>query len=308
MIDLHRLRVLSTVVATGSVSAAAAVLGYTPSAISQQLTVLQRETGLQLVERHGRGIEPTAAGRTLAAGARGVLEAMNGIEALVGDLRAGRVGTLSISYFASAGAAWIPAVVAVLICEFPDLRLDLRLSELRAAGDSDPDLEVFVGYGGPGRPWPPVEGPPAGSTVHHLLDEPFVAVVPEAHPLAGRSRVPLRDLASEQWVDNDFNRGLCRQVVLDAAAGAGFVPDFRIETPDDASALSFVAAGVGITVLPLLGTQHLPRGVVAVPIVDPTPVRGVYLAVKAAVERHPASVRALELFRERVAGHPAAAS
>lgn len=304
MIDLSRLRVLSTVVATGSVSAAATVLGYTPSAISQQLTALQRETGLQLIERRGRGIEPTAAGRTLAAEARGVLEAMNGIDALVGDLRAGRVGTLSISYFSSAGAAWIPAVVAVLIREFPDLRLDLRLSELRAAVDTDPDLEVFIGDRDVASP----EQVPDGYTVHHLLDDPYVAVVREDHPLAGRAPVALRDLAAEQWVDNDFNRGTCRQIVLDACAGAGFAPDFRIETPDYSSAISFVAEGLGITVLPLLGAQHLPRGVVAVPIVTPTPVRGVYLAIKAAVEQHPATMRALELFHERVAGPAAVAS
>lgn len=300
MIDLPRLRVLSTVVATGSVSAAAIVLGYTPSAISQQLTALQRETGLQLVERRGRGIEPTAAGCALAAEARRVLETMSGIEGFVGDLRAGRVGGLSIRYFASAGAAWIPPVVAALIREFPDLRLDLRLSELRGHTDTSPDLEVFVS-----GPHPDLPGDlTAEYSVHHLLDDPYVAVVPDSHALAGHSGIALRELASDRWVDNDFSRGFCRQVVLDACAEAGFAPDFRIETPDYPSAVSLVAAGVGITVLPLLGVGQLPPGVVTLPIVDPTPVRRVYLAVKAAVEKRPAALRALELFHERVASPP----
>lgn len=297
MIDVQRLRVLRTVVSTGSVSAAADVLGYTPSAISQQLAVLQRETGLRLVERRGRGVEPTAAGHTLAEEARRVLESISGVEGLVGDLRAGRTGSLSLGYFASAGAAWIPPVVAALVREFPDLRLDLRLNELRGEGHPVSDLEVFVA----GAHHEPPGTVPDGYAVHHLLDDPYVVVVPATNPLAGRSAVPLRELAAEQWVDNDVNRGYCRQVVLESCAEAGFVPDFRIETPDYPTAVSFVAAGVGITLLPRLGAERLPDGVVAVPVVDPAPVRTISLAVKAAIEHHPAAVRAVDLLRDRVA-------
>lgn len=299
MLDVHRLRVLRTVVATGSVGAAATTLGYTPSAVSQHLATLQRETGLRLIERKGRGIEPTAAGRTLADEAGRVLASLSGVEGVVGDLRAGRVGRLSISYFASAGAAWIPPVVAGLMHEFPDLRLDLRLIELLGDDHPDPDIEVFVGgaeehlrdRGGTGQ-----------SRVHHLLDDPYVVVVPEDHRLAGEPRVALGELASDRWVDNDFNRGFCRQVILDACTEAGFTPDFRIETHDYPTAISFVAAGVGVTVLPRLGAARLPAGVVAVPLVSPTPVRHVYVAVKASVEHHPAAERAVDLLRERVSG------
>ena len=299
MLDVHRLRVLRTVVATGSVGAAATTLGYTPSAVSQHLATLQRETGLRLIERKGRGIEPTAAGRTLADEAGRVLESLSGVEGVVGDLRAGRVGRLSISYFASAGAAWIPPVVAGLMHEFPDLRLDLRLIELLGDDHPDPDIEVFVGgaeehlrdRGGAGQ-----------SRVHHLLDDPYVVVVPDDHRLAGEPQVALGELASDRWVDNDFNRGFCRQVILDACTEAGFTPDFRIETHDYPTAISFVAAGVGVTVLPSLGAARLPAGVVAVPLVSPTPVRHVYVAVKASVEHHPAAERAVDLLRERVSG------
>jgi DNA-binding transcriptional LysR family regulator len=296
MLDVHRLRVLRTVVATGSVGAAATTLGYTPSAVSQHLTALQRETGLKLIERRGRGIEPTAAGRTLALEAGRVLASLSGVEGVVGDLRAGRVGSLSICYFASAGAAWIPPVVAGLMQEFPDLRLDLRLIELLGDEHADPDLEVFVGA------TDELTRDRAGqSTVHHLLDDPYVVVLPSDHALADRDDVGLGELAAERWVDNDFSRGYCRQVILDAGAEAGFSPDFRIETHDYPTAISFVAAGVGVTVMPSLGTTTLPPGVVARPLVSPTPVRHVYVAVKASVEQHPAAVRALALLRNRVA-------
>lgn len=295
MLDVHRLRVLRTVVATGSVGAAASTLGYTPSAVSQHLATLQRETGLQLIERRGRGIAPTAAGRTLADEAGRVLESLSGVEGVVGDLRAGRVGRLSISYFASAGAAWIPPVVAALMQEFPELRLDLRLIELLGDEHPDPDLEIFVAGAG--------EHLRSGSgqtRVHHLLDDPYVVVVPVGHPLAGEREVPLGTLAAEHWVDNDFNRGFCRQVILDACTEAGFSPDFRIETHDYPTAISFVAAGVGVTVLPGLGATRLPEGVVAIPLVSPTPVRHVYVGVRASVEHHPAARRAVDLLRERV--------
>jgi DNA-binding transcriptional LysR family regulator len=301
MLDVHRLRVLRTVVATGSVGAAATTLGYTSSAVSQHLATLQRETGLLLIERKGRGIEPTAAGRTLADEAGRVLESLSGIEGVVGDLRAGRVGRLSISYFASAGAAWIPPVVAGLMHEFPDLRLDLRLIELLGDEHPDPDIEIFVG--GAAEHLREAAGN-GQSKVHHLLDDPYVVVVPVEHPRAGEPHVPLGQLAGERWVDNDFNRGFCRQVILDACTEAGFTPDFRIETHDYPTAISFVAAGVGVTVLPSLGAAQLPEGVIAIPLVSPTPVRHVYVAVKASVEHHPAARRAVDLLQERV-GAPA---
>ncbi len=293
MIDLQRLRVLSSVVASGSVSAAALSLGYTPSAISQQLTALQKSTGLQLVQRVGRGIEPTAAGHLLAGEARRVLASISGVEALVDDLRTGRVGSLSIRYFSSAGASWLPPIVATLITEFPDLRLDLRLSELgddtRSPGA---DLEVFVARNRP--------VPTDGYAVHHLQDDPYVAVVPTGHRFADLEQLTLGDLAAELWVDNDFNRGTCRQILLDACAAAGFAPEFPVETPDYPTAMQFVAAGVGITVMPLLGAVNLPAGAVAVPIADRNLVRHIWVAVRGAVERQPAAVRVLELLHARV--------
>lgn len=293
MLDAHRLRVFRAVVTSGSVHQAAANLGYTPSAISQHLTALQRETGLRLIERNGRGIEPTTTGRTLAEEADGALERLAALDSVVADLREGRVGSLSMSYFASAGAAWIPPVVAALAREFPDLRVDLRLIELADEQRSAPDVEVFV------------EGAASGSLsgydVHPLLDEPYVAVLPEGHRLAARQDVPLRELAEERWVDNDFARGPCRQALIDACSSAGFSPGFHVETHDYPTAVSFVAAGVGITVLPRLGIGALlPPGLVTIPVVDPAPMRHIAVRVRESLRENPAARRIVELLRERV--------
>ncbi|MEU5260619.1 LysR family transcriptional regulator [Amycolatopsis sp. NPDC021455] len=284
MLDIPRLRVLRAVIATGSIRASASSLGYTPSAVSQQLAALQRETGLRLFERSGRGIEPTAAGRTLAAEAETLFEAFSRVERVVGDLRAGRVGSLSIGYFGSAGATWLAPTVATLRAEFPDLRLDLLLTEFTPG---DPDLDIFVEETGVER---------SGDVeVRRLADDPYLAVVRVDDPLAALPQVPLADLAQRHWVDNDLREGPCRQVLLNACAQAGFSPGFVVETHDYRTAMSFVATGIGLTVVPELGIGELPEDLTTVKLVAPAPVRHLSLAVKKSIARHPAARRAIEL-------------
>ncbi|NDL55898.1 LysR family transcriptional regulator [Phytoactinopolyspora mesophila] len=293
MLDVSRLRLLRTVVATGSIRASASTLGYTPSAISQQLGLLQRETGLRLLERVGRGIEPTAAGRTLAAEAGSLFEALSRVEGVVEDLRAGRMGSLSIGYFASAGAVWLPAVVAAVHEEFPELRLDLRMTEARGAEMTAPDVDIFVSR---------AEAEPAAGSVQirRLVDDPYVAVVRADHRIAGLHEVPMSALASERWVDNDLNDGACRQVLMAACMEAGFAPEFAVETHDYQTAIRFVATGIGITVVPGLGINELPDGLTTVSVVAPTPVRHINVAVKKSAAEHPAVLRVLELLETAV--------
>ena len=114
MLDLRRLQVLHAVVDTGSVTAAATRLGYTPSSVSQQLSVLERETGVPLFEKHGRGIRPTEAGVLLAEHAVGVLRAVSDAEDAMADLREGRSGRVRVMSFTSAGDTLLPTAVAHL--------------------------------------------------------------------------------------------------------------------------------------------------------------------------------------------------
>ena len=291
-----------SVVASGSIQAAATNLGYTPSAVSQHVTALQRETGLALISRVGRGIEPTAAGRALAVEIDGVLSRLGEVESVVGDLRAGRTGALSIAYFASVGSAWMPTVVATMMREFPAVRLDLALREDVPTDPAErPDLQIAVEQGAIHRP---------GLVVQHLLDDPYVAVLPVGHPSAGRSEIDLVELAADRWVDNDFARGWCRRNLVEACHAAGFSPPFHVEAHDYPTAMAFVAAGIGLTVLPQLGARQLPDGVVAVPVVSPTPVRSIFALVRDGVADTPAVRTVLaELVRlgSRAAAAPAPA-
>ncbi|HEY7225408.1 MAG TPA: LysR family transcriptional regulator [Micromonosporaceae bacterium] len=280
MLDVHRLRVFRSVVATGSVNAAATNLGYTPSAVSQHLAALQRETGLSLVARVGRGIQPTAAGLALAAEIDDVLDRLGGVETLVADLRAGRHGTLSMAYFASAGSAWMPTVVRNLLRDFPAIRLSLTLRDnVPVVPAERPDIQVVVEQEG--------LDPGAGVLAYHLLADPYVAILPRHHPLADCQEIELAKLAADDWVDNDSARGWCRNNLVEACHAAGFSPPFRVEAHDYPTAIAFVDAGIGITVLPGLAARNLPDGVVSVRVTGPTPQRSIYALVQNGVESTP---------------------
>src|SRR5262249_3506892 len=208
------------------------------------------------------------------------------------DLRAGRIGRLTISYFASAGAAWIPSVAATLSREFPELRLDLRLVERAAESPFVPDVELFV----EGSASTPLDG----YDVCPLVDEPYLVVLPVGHKLAGSITVRLRELRDEAWIDNDVVPGACRQIVLDACASKGFIPCFRFEAQEYASAIAFVAAAGGITVVPQVATRSLPDGLAAIPVVDPIPKRRIVLRVRRTVADNDAVRRAAELLQTSV--------
>lgn len=293
MLDLHRLRVFRAVVAAGSIQGAATNLGYTPSAVSQQVATLQRETGLTLVSRSGRGIEPTPAGLEVAALGGEVLASLDGVERRVRDLRESRAGSLSVAYFSSVGTAWMPSAVTALRQRFPDIRLELTIDELSPVRAEDPwDLRLIVSG--------PDFTPPAGIHSELLLTEPYVAAVPAGHRLADADEVDLAELATETWISNDNTEGWCYRQLLTACAAAGFQPRYTVEAAEHPTALAFVAIGAGITVLPELCVRTIPDGVALVGLRNPTPQRSIH-AVTRDADNHPAVGTALEALR-RAAG------
>lgn len=143
MLDPHRIRVFRSVVASGSVQAAADNLGMTSSAVSQHISALRRETGLNLFQRAGRGIVPTDAALVLDAQCDEVMSQWDRLDQVVSDLREGRSGRLSIGYFPSAGAVWMPTLAKRLTREFPDLVLELVLNEVDQRGPG-PDIDLVI--------------------------------------------------------------------------------------------------------------------------------------------------------------------
>ncbi|GAB3848183.1 LysR family transcriptional regulator [Nesterenkonia populi] len=293
--DLGRLRTFLAVVAEESISAAADNLRVTRAAASQQMQALQRDTGLTLLERRGRGIAVTASGRQFAARAERLLQEAGELQGLAADLRQGRTGSLVISHFVSVGVAWIPAMVAAISSEFPELRITMRLWDLEEAAEWEPDAEIFVQH-------PDVVDRSGYRTVE-LMQDPYVVVLPAGHRLAERDQVALEDLRSELWVDNDYTRGPNRKILMQACAGLGLAPDFRIETQDYAAAAACVEAGVGITVMPQLSWQTISGmvgGVRARSLTEPGLHRILAVRTREGMERSPAVQRLLELLQDEV--------
>ena len=293
MLDPHRLGVFQSVMVTGSVQEAADNLRMTPSAVSQHIAALQRQTGLDLFDRVGRGIVPTAAAEALIAQAETVLQQWHRLDDYVTDLRDGRTGRLVLGYFPSAGSTLLPSIVRQITAEFPDLVVELVLTEM-GARSTIPDIDVAMDHTeNTRRP---------GYRKVPLTEDPYILAVHHEHPLARRRAVTLTDLKGEGWVSNDSFANPGHRIVLAACAAKGFTPRFTVQAQDHHSALGFVAAGVGITVLPRLAARIIPDGVVRVRITDP-PVRQLVAMVREGGVRNAVADRVLDLL-VRLSRHP----
>ncbi|WP_018682773.1 LysR family transcriptional regulator [Actinokineospora enzanensis] len=297
MLDLRRLQVLRAVVTSGSVTAAATNLGYTPSAISQQIAALEKEAGVALMERVGRGVQPTAAGLLLTEHAAIISKQVSEAETALADLRAGRTGRLAIRYFATAGAALVPPALARLRRDHPGVQVDLKLFD-----PEDPLPEVVQGRADLAIVVHPRQIIPPGIQFTHLLDDPYRAVLPRGHRLASKRVIDLADLADEPWVGNEWPSGPCLQIIYDACGAAGFTPNVVVESEDYTNAQGFVAAGLGVSLIPVMGLVNQHPGVVVRRIRHPEPIRVINVAVRETSIGQPALMSLIEALRDAAAG------
>ncbi|NNG38762.1 LysR family transcriptional regulator [Flexivirga sp. ID2601S] len=296
MMDVHRLRVFRSVVASGSVQAAATHLGYTPSAVSQHINQLQRETGLTLFEKAGRGISPTPVGRLLADRSDDAIGALARLDDVVTDLRDGRTGNLSIACFASAGEEWVPKLVSKLQREFRDVLITVDLNELTEDVKPMCDLDIRTEVIGENQV------SPAGYTRHALITEPYVVVMHARNPLAQKDAISLADLADEPWIDESIEGQTCGRILRQALDQVGIRPRLVARCQDHHTTFALAAAGIGVTLVPALTLGSLPRTAKAVPLRDPEVRRGIAVNVRDAASNNPVTCRALELLREIAAG------
>ncbi|MGD0984212.1 MAG: LysR family transcriptional regulator [Acidimicrobiales bacterium] len=250
MIDVRRLRALQAVVETGSVSAAATFLSYSPSAVSQQMSALERETGVRLFERAGRGVRPTDAALLLCEHTTRVLASIQDAEEALAALASGHSGRIRLGAFPTAGSSLVPGALAAFQALHPSVALDLvvvesdeAISSLRSGAI---DVLVAVETRSPGDP---VDD----ELVHrHLLADPFRIVLPRSHPLAAKRSVDLALLASERWIGVSSCPGHCQLVIEAACMRAGFRPVYAIDADEYPTAQGFVAAGLGVAFVPML--------------------------------------------------------
>ncbi|MEA2212739.1 MAG: hypothetical protein QOF83_2687 [Solirubrobacteraceae bacterium] len=282
MLNVHRLTVLHAVVNEGSVTRAASVLSYTPSAISQHIAALERETGVRLLERFGRSVRPTPAGAMLARHAGEILDRVADAEAELAAMSDGRTGRLRLASFASASTGLVPPAVARFRADHPEVDMQLMLAELPDAlaalkADRADIAVVILDLAASDAEPQPI---PAESWLewHPLLVDPYFVALPAGHPLTERDQVDLVDLADERLVSGDRNRTCpCGEAFAEICSAAGFRPRFAIEVDDYPTVQSLVAAGIGAAAVPLLGlAPAVQDGVSVRPLVNPGLARRIY--------------------------------
>jgi DNA-binding transcriptional LysR family regulator len=298
MLDVRRMQVLRAVVTSGSVTAAAANLGYTPSAVSQQVAALEKQAGIALLERVGRGVQPTAAGLLLTKHADTISRFVAEAETELADLQAGRTGRLTIRYFATAGASLVAPALATFRRERPGVQVDLELADPK-----DPLPEVMRGRADLAIVVRPPHGFAEGVRLVHLLDDPYRVVLPRGHRLAGKPVVELADLEDEPWVGSELQIGPCFEVVSQACAAAGFSPSFVVQSEDHATAQGFVAAGVGISLIPRLGLQSPHPDVLIREIRRPEPIRAIHAVLREAAPAQSIVRSFVETLRQTAGDH-----
>lgn len=292
MLNPRRLRVLQAVLAAGSIQAAARNLHYSPATVSQHISALSRETGLQLFEKDGRGIRPTAACTHLAEQATEALSGLNRLDRLVDDLRNLRNRHLAISCFSSVAKEWIPQVVRQVRQLEPELTVEISLNE-PYGGQGRRPAHLDIRYESPDEEAEHFEG----YNRHELCVEDFAAVLPQEHALARDKGISMQQLQNENWVDHDIYESATGRIIRSGCQAAGFSPQFTARLDDHPAALSLVSAGLGITVLPHLALQDLPDGVVVKPLSKPQVQRRIVAHLRRSKAADPlvlASLRCLQ--------------
>ncbi|MEV6866107.1 LysR substrate-binding domain-containing protein [Streptosporangium subroseum] len=199
---------------------------------------------------------------------------MDEAEAALADLRAGRTGRLAIRYFATSGATLMAPALARFRREHPGVRVDLKMTD-----PEDPLPEVMQGRADRAVVVRPHGRLHEGVHLLHLLDDPYRAVLPKGHRLASKRVLDLTDLAGEPWVGSEWP-GPCLDAMLEGCAAAGFSPDFVVESGDYATAQGFVAAGLGISLIPDMGLANRHPAVVVRKVRGPEPIRAIHAAVR----------------------------
>jgi DNA-binding transcriptional LysR family regulator len=261
--ELRHLRYFLAVADAANFTKAAEVLGIGQPPLSQQVKALEDELGVQLFIRTARGAELTLPGRVFAEEARRVLDDAQRAARAAQRAARGETGHLRVGF---TGTAAFNEKVSGLIRRFreayPDAELTLQeaTSGLLVDGLEAGQLDVAIVR--------PVRRVSEGIEQREWHDEPMLVALPIAHPLATRKRIALGDLANEPFVQVPRTAGgTLFDDILAACAVAGFEPRLAQAAPQMASAVTLVAAGIGISLMPKCITQVRVAGVVYRPVV-----------------------------------------
>ena len=286
--ELRRIQYFVAVAEEAHFGRAAERLRMAQPPLSQQIKALEAEMGVVLFHRTTRKVELTPAGERFLDRARAILADVDDAVTEAGQVAAGMVGRIAIGFTGSATYDLLPSLVRVLRADLPGIELDihgemLTPDQVTALTDGTLDLGLLR---------PPVRN--TALEVQVLRREPLIAVLPEHHPLAVHDRVRLADLRDDPFITYpSHNRSVVYEAVIDACQRAGFVPASVNEVSETSTMVSFVAAGLGVALVPA-SVQHLRiTGATYLPLAGTTQEVELALATRAGEPSpHVARVRA----------------
>ena len=293
--DLRRLAILRELAELGTVGAVADEMNVTPSAVSQQLKVLEREAGVPLVEAAGRGVKLTPAGRAMAQSATEIAVAVERAEASWREFMEIPAGEVSMSTFQTGGEMLLPGVLTRLAAE-PAVELKCSIMDLAVSGDVAqlvPHYDIVV-----------ADSPPATESWHErglqlvpLMSEPLDVALPEDHRLAAKATLSPKDVMGEQWigvpVGYPYDKGLTQRVVA-----TGLPAQIAHRIADNGTTEALVAAGHGIAILPRFTTREHRNGLVTRPLVGIRNKRDISALLRPDRFERPSVRKVLQALRE----------
>ena len=304
MLELRRLRLLRELHERGTVAAAAAALQFTPSAVSQQLAMLEREAGVKLLERAGRGVRLTDAALVLVGHAEALLERAAIAEADLAAAAGTIAGRARIAGFESVLLRLALPAVESLGRLAPELRLELiEIEPEEALPDlALGDVDLVLGDEWQHQP----RRMPAGVERHELMSDRVRILLPTRHPAARAhpEAVPLAELASEAWTTGHADLGWDEMTRRTCLALGGFEPDVRHRTNDAKISLAIVARGLAVAMLPDLPLPDRLHGIKKRDIAGAHVSRAIFAATRATDRARPSTQAVLRAVRDAAAALP----
>ncbi|MDN3249244.1 LysR family transcriptional regulator [Streptomyces mutabilis] len=272
--EIRKLRILRTLRERGTVTATAEALNMTPSAVSQQLTNLSRQLGVELLRARGRRVELTDAARLVLRHAEAVFEQLERADTELAAYVHGDAGEVRVGAFSTAVPALVVPAVTALRTTHPGVSVRVRETEaqeayeLLAAGDVDLALSLAAQA--------PTAADPRFTRVP-LLADPLDVALPDGHPLSRTEGLRLADLAAEPWIFG--GSGPWSDITRAACETAGFRPHRAHSAAGWTAILAMVEAGMGVALVPRMAA--VPRAGVAMrELRTDRPVRHVVAAVR----------------------------
>lgn len=289
--ELYQLGYFIEIARQRSFTRAAERLHMAQPALSQQMKNLESELGTALFIRGRKETQLTAAGKAFLPRAEALLTQAEAAKAVVCDVAHMRGGKLVIAAIPSVSACLLPDAIRQFSRQHPQVRLQVLEESSERVAEGVESGRADLGF----------LQLPASKAVFEaktLLDEPFVALASRSHALAGKKELTLRQLAHESFI---FYKGRARDTAVEACRKAGFEPLVVCESGELETIRAFVAAGLGVALLPKLASGHLPKSIQAITLRDPHMRRQIAAVWKKGSTLSPAAHALLEMISRALA-------